>query len=182
MNQDHWQTRGHALGGGQPAWLADEQGRGPHQICHVGGVTEHPIAVALEGGQALDLAFELVVPPTNHHSLEVAGHSHGLLHDRLRVRAACGTRRDQQDGPIRPQLVAPQDSLSIDGLGQTQPDRYSRDRNPIGRYANGGHIGLGLLARNEEVVERTGQPQSLEVVVGGNNGELCLEYAASQHE
>src|SRR5215213_2635917 len=41
---------------------------------------------------------------------------------------------------------------------------------------------LRLVPRNKEVIERTAQPQSLKVVVGGDDRQCRLENATSQHQ
>src|SRR5215218_2333761 len=91
-------------------------------------------------------------------------------------------RRDQQDRPTRPQVIAPEDRFPVDCLTQTWSDRYTGDSDSVGRNADRDQMGLGLVPRHEEVVERTAQPKSLEVVVSGDDRQFRLDDTASHHQ
>jgi hypothetical protein len=85
----------------------------------------------VEGDQAFDLPLQLLVSSAHDDRLKVVPDPGGLLHDRLRIPAAGGTRRDQQDRPIRAQVIAPEHRFPVDLITQARSNRYSGNADPV---------------------------------------------------
>jgi len=140
---------------------------------HLGREAEHPVLVAGRRHELLDLPLQLDVASGHHRRPERRAHMHRLPHHREGVVAPRRTCRDQQAGHVI--------RITLEVCLRMRRDRDADRSHPIGRNPLRGQLHAPLLARKEQRVERTRQPQPVEVVVGGDDRRLGIGRAA-QHE